>query len=71
MMTSIRAWLMMTGVRLRLPTTRGRPMVCRVRSGGGSWSTASNLPVVIRVTRLEHWRASPIPAHCRQYHPSA
>jgi hypothetical protein len=36
----------------RLLPTRGRPVVCRLRSGGGSWSTASSRPVVIRVTRL-------------------
>jgi len=34
----------------RWPTTLGRPLVCWVRSGGGSWSTASNRPVVIKVT---------------------
>lgn len=34
----------------RWPVTRGRPMVCRVRSGGGSWRTASMRPVVCILT---------------------
>jgi hypothetical protein len=33
-----------------VPTRRGRPLVCRVCSGGGSGSTASRRPVVTSVT---------------------